>query len=176
MAFWKKLFGSESTDKKLIDAADIGDITDRWKGNDKEYLDTICYAVHDYFQVEPKLVRCPQCSGKLHFQDVDNSKFSRFFSESALIGGVDTFLIRCSKCEWWAIREMRTDFEAPGGDKDYIVMVCPPKFSASPEHLAPILKDDPAPWYQILYNDEYCLDSDNHSDHQPCSNVVVLYG
>lgn len=123
--------------------------------NDKEYLDTICYAIHDYFQVGPKLVRCPQCSGKLHFQRVDNSKFSRFFYESALIGGVDTFLIRCSKCEWWAIREMRTDFEGPGGDLDYIVLVCPPKFSASPEHLTPIPKDEPAPWDQILNNDEY---------------------
>ncbi len=122
---------------------------------DAESLNTICYAIHDFFQIAPELKKCPQCSGKLNFQDVYNSKFSEYFKNAALIPGVETLLIRCSKCEWWAVREMRIDFEAPRGDMDYIVMVCPPKFSASLEHLTPIPKDDPAPWDKVLSNEEY---------------------
>ncbi len=122
---------------------------------DMESLNTICYAIHDFFQIAPELKKCPQCSGKLNFQDVNNSKFSRFFKASALIGAVETFLIRCSKCEWWAVRERRTDFESPRGDVDYIVMVNPPKFPVSTKHFIDISKDDPAPWDKVLSNEKY---------------------
>ena len=87
-----------------------------------ESLETICYDLRSFFKQSPLLLTCPSCGAPLKARHIQPSPDAQEFVLQASIPMIDTCLIICTACPWWAVRELRADCELGDGNIDYLVV------------------------------------------------------
>lgn len=118
------------------------------------HVDTVCYSLERYFARYLPLKRCPDCEGPLDIREVDHSVLGHAFRARAVYPRVETHLARCSKCDWWAVREFRDDVEFMSMFEDDLVMPRPTETPDVVRERSPQL----APWEDVLADGSYWSD------------------
>ena len=81
-----------------------------------------CYDIRSLFSQPPDLERCPECSQMLLRRSAHPSIAARAFALHATIPIIETVLISCPVCGWWAIREISCDCELNDGCTDLLLI------------------------------------------------------
>lgn len=80
-----------------------------------------CYDLRSYFTFSPELRQCPQCRATLLSSPLPPSQNALNLASCASIPLIETRLLRCPDCDWWAVRETVLDAELNDGCADLLI-------------------------------------------------------
>jgi hypothetical protein len=89
-------------------------------------IETVCYALHEYFGTKPRQISvCPQCKTSLIQDSTTPTRNGQSFRDLYLITAVETTKSHCPACQWWALREFCMEFEGRGFATDELITLLP---------------------------------------------------
>lgn len=111
-------------------------------------LPLACYDLRSYFTRSPDLRLCPRCEIPLVRLLLPASVHGQQLAACASMPVIETCLLQCLTCSWWAIRETILDAELNDGCADMLITeVVPLEFSRGD-----FSKEDTLPIRAILAN------------------------